>query len=113
MKKAPTLYGITEEKVTDEREVDQHLADLVHTAAFVLEKSSLIKYDRKSGILQVLRRFKSSKKFFVRKSLIEYFILFQSTELGRIASHYYCTHESMSTYDQLLKPTLSRIELFR
>lgn len=39
--------------------------------------------------------------------------LFQVTELGRIASHYYCTHETMQTYNQLLKPTLSEIELFR
>ena len=38
---------------------------------------------------------------------------FQCTELGRIASHYYCTHTSVSTYNQLLKPTLSEIELFR
>lgn len=37
----------------------------------------------------------------------------QVTELGRIASHYYCTYESMATYNQLLKPTLSEIELFR
>lgn len=35
------------------------------------------------------------------------------TELGRIASHYYCTHDTMATYNQLLKPTLSEIELFR
>ena len=35
------------------------------------------------------------------------------TDLGRIASHYYCTCESMATYNQLLKPTLSQIELFR
>lgn len=34
-------------------------------------------------------------------------------ELGRIASHYYCTHDTMSMYNQLLKPTLSEIELFR
>ena len=47
-----------------------------------------LRYDRKSGALQV-------------------------TELGRIASHYYITHESMATYNQLLKPTLSEIELFR
>lgn len=38
---------------------------------------------------------------------------FQVTELGRIASHYYISHESMATYNQLLKPTLSDIELFR
>ena len=35
------------------------------------------------------------------------------TDLGRIASHYYCTHETMATYNSLLKPTLSEIELFR
>lgn len=61
---------------------------MIHTAATVLDKTSLIKYDRKSGNFQV-------------------------TELGRIASHYYVTHESMQTYNQLLKPTLSEIELLR
>lgn len=40
-------------------------------------------------------------------------LLLQVTELGRIASHYYCTHDTMATYNQLLKPTLSEIELFR
>lgn len=39
--------------------------------------------------------------------------LWQVTELGRIASHYYITNETMQTYNQLLKPTLSEIELFR
>ena len=35
------------------------------------------------------------------------------TDLGRIASHYYITCETMATYNQLMKPTLSQIELFR
>ena len=39
--------------------------------------------------------------------------LWQVTELGRIASHYYITNDTMQTYNQLLKPTLSEIELFR
>ena len=38
---------------------------------------------------------------------------FKVTELGRIASHYYCTQETIATYNSLLKPTLSEIELFR
>ncbi|KPJ17540.1 Putative U5 small nuclear ribonucleoprotein 200 kDa helicase [Papilio machaon] len=50
--------------------------------------AGLIKYERKSGH-------------------------FQPTELGRIASHYYCTYETMQSYNQLLKPTLGEIELFR
>lgn len=39
--------------------------------------------------------------------------LLQVTELGRIASHYYITNDTVQTYNQLLKPTLSEIELFR
>ena len=35
------------------------------------------------------------------------------TELGRIASHYYCTQHTISVFNSLLKPTLSEIELFR
>ena len=42
-----------------------------------------------------------------------FLVFIQVTDLGRIASHYYCTFESMATYNQLLKPTLSQIELFR
>ena len=88
MRKEPTLYNISVDKFKEDPDLEQHRADIVHTAAFLLEKCGLIKYDRKFGHLQ-------------------------TTELGRIASHYYCTHETMSTYDKLLKPTLSRIELFR
>lgn len=88
MLKDPQRYGISLDKVKEDHLLVKHRADLIHTAATVLDKSHLIKYDRKSGHLQ-------------------------GTELGRIASHYYCTHTSMMTYNQLLKPTLSEIELFR
>ena len=41
------------------------------------------------------------------------FVYFQVTDLGRICSQYYCTVETMATYNSLLKPTLSQIELLR
>lgn len=88
MCRQPTLYGISHDKHKDDPLLEAHRADLIHTAAIHLDRSGLVKYDRKSGHLQC-------------------------TELGRIASHYYCTHETMMTYNQLLKPTLSEIELFR
>ncbi|TKR82799.1 hypothetical protein L596_016478 [Steinernema carpocapsae] len=68
--------------------LDQRVADLVHTACLQLDKGNLIKYDKQSGLIQ-------------------------ATELGRIASHFYCTFESMQTYNQLLKPTAAEIDLFR
>ncbi|XP_034947956.1 putative U5 small nuclear ribonucleoprotein 200 kDa helicase [Chelonus insularis] len=88
MLRCPHLYGISQDKLKEDPLLELHRADLIHSAALSLDRSGLIKYDRKSGN-------------------------FQATELGRIASHYYCTHETMSTYNQLLKRTLSEIELFR
>lgn len=88
MMKQPTLYGVSYDKMKEDPILESYRADLIHTAAVTLDRSGLIKYDRKSGHFQV-------------------------TELGRIASHYYCTHETMQTYNQLLKPTLTEIELFR
>ena len=85
----PELYGITSDNWQEEDpDLAQRRTDLAHAAAVILDKNHLIRYDRRSGI-------------------------FQTTELGRIASHYYITHQSMATYNQLLKPTISEIELFR
>lgn len=88
LKRAPTLYGLSHDAEKEDKHLEQHIADLIHTAALDLERSGLIKYDIKTGHFQV-------------------------TELGRISSHYYCTHDTMSTYNKHLKPTLSEIELFR
>ncbi|VVC86803.1 unnamed protein product [Leptidea sinapis] len=88
MLRQPALYGVNVDKMKDDNLLELHRADLVHTAAALLDKAGLIRYERRSGH-------------------------FQPTELGRIASHYYCTYETMQNYNQLLKPTLGEIELFR
>ena len=64
------------------------IADLIHSAAVLLEKGGLIRYDRNTGV-------------------------FQSTDLGRIASHYYVAYSSMAVYNKHLKPNLNMIDLFR
>lgn len=88
MLRNPSLYGITHDETEKDPLLEQRRADLIHSAATQLDKNNLVKYDKKSGNFQV-------------------------TELGRIASHYYCTQETIATYNSLLKPTLSEIELFR
>ncbi|XP_075714713.1 U5 small nuclear ribonucleoprotein 200 kDa helicase [Rhinoderma darwinii] len=88
MLRSSNLYGISHDDVKSDSLLEQRRLDLIHTAAVMLDKNNLMKYDKKTGTFQV-------------------------TELGRIASHYYITNDSMQTYNQLLKPTLSEIELFR
>jgi len=88
MLRNPALYGIPVAEVERDQVLRQRRADLVHSAALLLEKSQLVKYDRRSGI-------------------------FQGTPLGRVAAHYYITHESMATYNQYMRPEMSDIEILR
>ncbi|OAF66385.1 hypothetical protein A3Q56_05891 [Intoshia linei] len=88
MLKAPTLYGIKVETIEKDPKLENFRYDLIHTAASILMKNRLIKYDRRNGKLK-------------------------PTHLGKVASHFYITQESIATYNQLLKRTLTQIELFR
>lgn len=82
------MYSVGVDYLEDDPALVQKRADIAHTAAVLLEKCHLIKYERASG-------------------------RFHSTELGRIASHYYVSYNSMATYNQHLRPTMTTLELFR
>ncbi|XP_065880801.1 DExH-box ATP-dependent RNA helicase DExH12-like [Euphorbia lathyris] len=88
MLRNPTLYGLAPDVLTRDITLEERRADLIHSAATILDKNNLVKYDRKSGYFQV-------------------------TDLGRIASYYYITHGTISTYNEHLKPTMGDIELCR
>ena len=88
MLRNPGLYGISAEQLADDPYLEQRRTDLIHTVALQLAKTGVLKYDRKAGT-------------------------FQSTDIGRIASHYYIPHQSIATYNEHLKSTTSEIELLR
>lgn len=88
MLRSPALYGISQEQLESDRLLERRRQDLIHTAATVLDKANLIKYDKRTGAFQV-------------------------TDLGRVASHYYVTHGSMAVFNEHLKAQMSDIELFR
>ncbi|KAG0010834.1 DEIH-box ATPase, partial [Podila clonocystis] len=88
MLRNPSLYSISPDDLEDDPYLQKKRVDIIHSAATVLDKCNMIKYDKRTG-------------------------KFQGTELGRIASHYYISHNSMATYNQHLKPMMSNIELFR
>ncbi|RVX72368.1 hypothetical protein B0A52_03556 [Exophiala mesophila] len=87
MIRSPGLYSVGTDYDDDET-LEQKRVDLIHSAAVVLERAGLLKYEKKTGKLQ-------------------------ATDLGRIASHYYITHNSMLTYNQNLQPSIGTVELFR
>ncbi|XP_040370030.1 DExH-box ATP-dependent RNA helicase DExH12 [Rosa chinensis] len=88
MLKSPILYGLEADVLAKDSKLEERRADLIHSAATILEKNNMIVYDRRSGYFQV-------------------------TDLGRIASYYYITHGTVSTYNEHLKPTMGDSELCR
>jgi pre-mRNA-splicing helicase BRR2 len=86
----PSLYGILngEETIKEDPTLKRRRMDLAHTAAAMLEKNHLIRYDRKSGAIQ-------------------------ATPLGRVASQFYISHSSMAVYSRHMRPNMSDIELLR
>ena len=84
----PSLYGIQEDSLKQDPTLKARRMDLAHTAATILEKHHLIRYDRKSGAMQ-------------------------ATPLGRVASQFYISHSSMAVYSRHMRPNMSDIELFR
>lgn len=86
----PSLYGIHDGEATikEDPTLKRRRMDLAHSAAAILEKSHLIRYDRKSGALQ-------------------------ATPLGRVASQFYISHTSMAVYSRHMRPNMSDIELLR
>ncbi|TDH71432.1 uncharacterized protein CCR75_005989 [Bremia lactucae] len=88
MLRNPTLYGISIAARKADPTLLQYRTDLIHSAAMLLAKHNLIKYERRSGVFQV-------------------------TALGRVASHYYIAHDSIRTYNEYLKPRMSDIEILR
>ncbi|KAJ0247227.1 Sec63 domain-containing protein [Hirschfeldia incana] len=88
MVRNPTLYGLAPDAIVKDVVLEERRADLIHSAATLLDKNNLVKYDRKSGYFQV-------------------------TDLGRIASYYYISHGTIATYNEHLKPTMGDIDLYR
>lgn len=53
MLRNPTLYGVSHDDRSTDPLLERRRMDLVHTAANVLDKNSLVKYDKRSGSFQV------------------------------------------------------------
>lgn len=53
MLRNPTLYGVSHDDRSSDPLLERRRMDLIHTAANVLDKNSLVKYDKRTGAFQV------------------------------------------------------------
>lgn len=87
MLRSPALYRVGADYAGDKSLRDKR-DDLAHSALLILQRHKMIVYDPECGSVN-------------------------STELGRIASHFYIGHGTISTFNDNLKPWLSLIDVFR
>jgi len=87
MARNPQQYGITLEEYESDKSLLAYRLNLAHTAAMQLDKSQLVRYDRRTGHIQV-------------------------TPLGRVSAHYYIPHDSMEIYNEFMKPNMGDIDIF-
>ena len=86
MLRNPKLYKISDLK--SDPELEKRRDALIHKAASSLEKSGLVKYDRRTGA-------------------------FMSTDLGRVASYYYLTIGTIQKFNEFLTPNMHEIDILR
>lgn len=85
---APALYGVSPADLDADPRLMARRLDLAHSAALALDRAGLLRYDRASGALH-------------------------ATDAGRIAAHYYVSHQSIAAYASHLRPSMGDIELLR
>ncbi|KAL6768281.1 hypothetical protein ACKKBF_B38500 [Auxenochlorella protothecoides x Auxenochlorella symbiontica] len=85
---SPGVYGVPLDAQASDPNLMERRLDLAHSAATLLDRHNLIKYDRRTGN-------------------------FQPTDLGRIASRYYVSYTTIATFNEHLKPSMTEIELLR
>ncbi|PXF42316.1 hypothetical protein BWQ96_07951 [Gracilariopsis chorda] len=88
MVKDPALYGVAADEHHQDKALERRRAELIHAAATELHRCGLVKYNKQTGEIV-------------------------GTPLGRIASDFYVSHESMSVYSGEMKSTTTDIDLLR
>lgn len=87
MRKNPKVYGIEAGEIADDPLLEGRRKDLIVAAAKQLHKTQMIIYDDRTGFLT-------------------------SKDLGRIASNYYISYQSIEVFNKMLKKKMTEADVF-
>eukprot|EP01039_Chlorochromonas_danica_P004415 gene4415-4836_t len=88
MLRRPLMYGCSEDDIANDPTFIRARSNFAHAALVSLDKTGLAKYDRRTGAVA-------------------------SSYLGKIASYYYITAESLALYNENLRSSMNEVEVFR
>lgn len=82
----PQVYGINYMDVQDDMQLERKRRELVTAAAMNLDKAKMIRFNQRTGDLNV-------------------------TDLGRTASHYYIKYDTVEVFNEMLTPIMTEAEI--
>ncbi|XP_053995787.1 activating signal cointegrator 1 complex subunit 3 [Hylaeus anthracinus] len=80
------VYGIPYQEKMDDQNLERKRKELIDTAAKELDKAKMIRYNINTGDLS-------------------------TTDLGRIASHFYLKYDTIEIFNELMKPIMNEAEI--
>lgn len=82
----PQVYGLNYCDVEEDPTLDTKRRQLIHTSAMALDKARMIRYNERTGDLNI-------------------------TDLGRTASHFYIKYDTVEVFNEMLKPVMNESEV--
>ncbi|CRL02261.1 CLUMA_CG015304, isoform A [Clunio marinus] len=86
MRLNPQVYGLNYTDVEEDPSLEAKRRQLIHTAAMALDKARMIRYNERTGDLNI-------------------------TDLGRTASHFYIKYDTVEIFNEMIKPIMNESEV--
>lgn len=86
MRLNPLVYGIDYDEIQQDPRLHLKRRQLIHNAAMALDKAKMVRYNERTGDLNI-------------------------TDLGRIASHFYIKYDTVETFNEMLKAVMNESEI--
>lgn len=82
----PQVYGLNYTDVEEDPSLDTKRRQLIHASAMALDKARMVRYNERTGDLNI-------------------------TDLGRTASHFYIKYDTVEVFNEMLKPIMNEAEV--
>ncbi|XP_035776945.1 activating signal cointegrator 1 complex subunit 3-like [Anopheles albimanus] len=86
MRMNPQCYGLHYQDLQEDPTLERKRRQLIHTAAMALDKARMVRYNERTGDLNV-------------------------TDLGRTASHFYIKYDTVEVFNEMMKPIMTDSEI--
>uniref|UniRef100_A0A182NQQ9 Activating signal cointegrator 1 complex subunit 3 n=1 Tax=Anopheles dirus TaxID=7168 RepID=A0A182NQQ9_9DIPT len=88
MRMNPQCYGLNYDDLREDPSLEVKRRQLIHTAAMALDKARMLRYNDRTGDLNV-------------------------TDLGRTASHFYIKYDTVEVFNEMLKPIMTDADILQ